>query len=85
MGEILNPCCNFEIFRALVFQEWSLCRVHLAAQVKNVCGSPTLLFMDNQVEAFPVVYSREIEFEVAFGLILTLSTFMSALFELMFE
>ena len=85
MGEILNPCRNLKIFRALVFQEWSMCRVHLAAQVKKFCGSPTLLFMDTQVEAFQVGYSREIEFEVAFGLIFTLSTFMSAFFELMFE
>ena len=29
MGEILNPCHNFEIFKALVFPEWCLCRGHL--------------------------------------------------------
>ena len=29
MGEILNPFHNFEIFSALVFPEWSLCRGHL--------------------------------------------------------
>ena len=29
MGEILNTCHNFEIFRALVIPEWSLCRGHL--------------------------------------------------------
>ena len=36
MGEILNPCHNFEIFITLVFLEWSACRDHLA-----IPGVPT--------------------------------------------
>ena len=42
MGKILNPCHNFEIFRALVFPEWSLCRGHL---ITNVGGSSKKLFI----------------------------------------
>ena len=33
MEEILNSCHNLEMFRALVFPEWYLCRGHLDVPV----------------------------------------------------
>ena len=87
MGEILNPCNNFEIFSPLLFRELSFCKGHLVVpghkcwwQSKNVVYIRWSL-LDPPVKAFQIeVIPGKLKFEVALTPICTFSKVLTHCF-----